>query len=246
MLADHDAVIISFDFFRHIWYNDSLERTDQTMRQYDTIIFDLDGTLLNTLEDLADSTNEALMRNGLPTRSLEEVRRFVGNGVARLIHLAVPEDTSPELEAKCLEEFKAHYLTNMRNKTGPYPGILGLLEALGKQDLQLAVVSNKFDAAVKELCADYFGSLVPLAMGERPGLEKKPAPDLVFRALEELGANPSHAVYVGDSEVDLQTARNAHLPCLAVSWGFRDRAFLTAHGAGTIVDTPEELLGLLL
>lgn len=216
------------------------------MRPYDTIIFDLDGTLLNTLEDLADSTNAALTRNGLPTRSLEEVRRFVGNGVARLIHLAVPEDTSQALEAKCFAEFKAHYLTNMRHKTAPYPGIFGLLEALGQQNLQLAVVSNKFDPAVKELCADYFGALIPLAMGDRPGLEKKPAPDLVLLALEKLGANPSRAVYVGDSEVDLQTARNAHLPCLAVSWGFRDRAFLAAQGAKTIVDTPEELLGLLL
>lgn len=216
------------------------------MRRFDTVIFDLDGTLLDTLEDLADSTNYALRENGFPTRSLAEVRQFVGNGVARLIHLALPARVSPELEAKCLETFKGHYRLHMRDKTGPYPGVPALLERLQADGFRMAVVSNKLDDAVKTLCDHSFGPLVPLALGERPGLRKKPAPDLVLQALRELKAEPARAVYVGDSEVDLQTAHNAHLPCLSVSWGFRDRAFLQEQGAESVVDTPEELLRLLL
>ena len=134
----------------------------------------------------------------------------------------------------------------MQDKTGPYPGIPALLERLRADGFRLAVVSNKFDDAVKTLCSHSFGPLVPLALGERPGLRKKPAPDLVLQALRELKAEPARAVYVGDSEVDLQTARNAHLPCLSVAWGFRDRVFLQKQGAGSVADTPEELLRLLL
>ena len=170
----------------------------------------------------------------------------MGNGVARLIHLALPARVSPELEAKCLETFKGHYRLHMRDKTGPYPGVPALLERLQADGFRMAVVSNKLDDAVKKLCDHSFGPLVPLALGERPGLRKKPAPDLVLQALRELKAEPTRAVYVGDSEVDLQTAHNAHLPCLSVSWGFRGRAFLQEQGAESIVDTPEELLRLLL
>ena len=169
------------------------------MRRFDTVIFDLDGTLLDTLEDLADSTNYALRENGFPTRSLAEVRQFVGNGVARLIHLALPARVSPELEAKCLETFKGHYRLHMRDKTGPYPGVPALLERLQADGFRMAVVSNKLDDAVKTLCDHSFGPLVPLALGERPGLRKKPAPDLVLQALRELKAEPTRAVYVGDS-----------------------------------------------
>lgn len=216
------------------------------MPAYQTVVFDLDGTLLNTLEDLSDSANYALAACGCPARTLEEIRTFVGNGVGKLIHRALPEGSGPELEAKCLACFRAHYLKNMENKTAPYPGVLPMLDRLSAAGLGLAVVSNKFDGAVKELCAGYFGSRIPVAIGESPLVARKPAPDGVRRALEELGRSPASAVYVGDSEVDLMTARNAGLPCIAVSWGFRPRALLLEHGADTIADTPEELADLLL
>jgi len=213
---------------------------------YRTAVFDLDGTLLDTLDDLADSVNFALALNGMPQRSREEVRRFVGNGVARLIHLAVPEGTDAAQEAKCLAEFQAHYLKNMEHKTAPYPGVLELLEALADAGVARAVVSNKFDGAVKGLCRGYFGARIPVAIGESQQVARKPAPDTVFRALAELGADPAGAVYIGDSDVDIQTARNAGLPCISVSWGFRSRDFLTEHGAEPIVDTIAELQALLM
>lgn len=215
------------------------------MAAYNTVIFDLDGTLLNTLEDLADSTNYALAVSGFPPRSLEEIRTFVGNGVGRLIHLAIPQGTPPEAEAKCLSDFRAHYLLNMENKTAPYPGILALLDRLRAAGFRLAVVSNKFDGAVKGLCAAYFGARIPVAIGESPTVARKPAPDAVLRALEELDSTAGQAVYVGDSDVDLLTARNAGLPCISVSWGFRSREFLLRAGAERLADTPEDLAALL-
>lgn len=216
------------------------------MYPYQTVIFDLDGTLLDTLRDLADSTNYALSVHRMPARTLEEVRTFVGNGVGRLIHLAVPEGTPEDEEARCLADFRAHYLLNMENRTAPYPGVLELLEHLQAAGIRTAVVSNKFDGAVKGLCQNYFGSRIPVAIGESQGVARKPAPDTVFRALAELGAGADRAVYVGDSDVDIATARNAGLPCISVSWGFRDADFLTAHGARRIVDSPAELEALLL
>lgn len=215
------------------------------MAAYNTVIFDLDGTLLNTLEDLADSTNYALAVSGFSPRSLEDIRTFVGNGVGRLIHLAVPHGTPPEAEAKCLSDFRAHYLLNMENKTAPYPGILALLDRLRAAGFRLAVVSNKFDGAVKGLCAAYFGARIPVAIGESPTVARKPAPDAVLRALEELGSTVGQAVYVGDSDVDLLTSRNAGLPCISVAWGFQSREFLLRAGAERLADTPEELAALL-
>lgn len=209
------------------------------------VIFDLDGTLLNTLDDLADSTNYALARHGFPARTREEVRQFVGNGVAMLLHRAVPAGTGPEEEVACLDTFRRYYLTHMRCKTAPYPGIPELLERLNRAGCAVAVVSNKFDAAVKALCADYFGARVPVAIGESEGVRKKPAPDTVYRALEELGIPAARAVYVGDSEVDLETARNAGMDCISVSWGFRETAFLLACGARTVAANPEALERLL-
>ncbi len=215
------------------------------MIPYHTVIFDLDGTLLDTLQDLADSTNYALGLNGLPARTTEEIRRFVGNGVGRLIRRAVPEGTPEEVESRCLADFRAHYLLNMEHLTAPYPGVLDLLDALTARGIRIAVVSNKFDSAVKGLCQTYFGSRIPVAIGESQGIARKPAPDTVFRALEELGNSSGQAVYVGDSDVDIQTARNAGLPCLSVSWGFRDAAFLSSRGAQRIVDSPAALCALL-
>ena len=215
------------------------------MYPYQTVIFDLDGTLLDTLQDLADSTNYALSVHRMPARTLEEVRTFVGNGVGRLIHLAVPEGTPAVEEAACLADFRAHYLLNMENKTAPYPGVPALLEHLQAAGIRTAVVSNKFDGAVKGLCQNYFGDRLPVAIGESQGVARKPAPDTVFRALAELEAEPAGAVYVGDSDVDIATAQNAGLPCISVSWGFRDEDFLLAHGATEIVADPDGLYAAL-
>ena len=213
--------------------------------RYHTAVFDLDCTLLDTLQDLADSTNYALSVNGLPGRTLDEVRRFVGNGVGRLMARAVPEGTPEALAAKCLSDFRAHYFLNMENKTAPYPGIVEMLDRLGRAGFHLAVVSNKFDSAVKGLCQAYFGDLIPVAIGESQGVERKPAPDTVFKALKDLGVPAEGAVYIGDSDVDIATARNAGLPCISVSWGFRDEAFLLAHGATEIVSSPDGLYAAL-
>ena len=215
------------------------------MYPYQTVIFDLDGTLLDTLQDLADSTNYALSVHRMPARTLEEVRTFVGNGVGRLIHLAVPEGTPAEEEAACLADFRAHYLLNMENKTAPYPGVPALLEHLQAAGIRTAVVSNKFDGAVKGLCQNYFGDRLPVAIGESQGVAHKPATDTVFKALQELGVPAEGAVYIGDSDVDIATARNAGLPCISVSWGFRDRDFLLSHGATEIVSNPQELYAAL-
>ena len=213
---------------------------------YHTAIFDLDGTLLDTLQDLADSANYALALHHLPARTVEEVRQFVGNGVGLLIRRAVPAGTAEELERQVLRDFRAHYLVNMENKTAPYPGIPELLDALGAAGVPTAVVTNKFDGAVKGLCQNYFGDRIGAAIGVSQGVARKPAPDTVFRALAELGMPREGAVYVGDSDVDIETAKNAGLPCISVSWGFRSRSFLTEHGARTIADTVEELKELLL
>ncbi len=210
--------------------------------RYEAVIFDLDGTLLNTLDDLAASTNRALAHFDLPQRSLEEVRQFVGNGVEKLIRRAVPAGTDEALVLDCLDWFKKDYMLHMQDRTAPYPGIPELLKRLRDNGCKVGVVSNKFDGAVKELCREHFGGLLPVAIGERPGTQKKPARDLVDLCIAELGVHPDRCVYVGDSDVDIQTAANAGLPCLSVSWGFRSRDFLMAHGASVIVDTPEELL----
>lgn len=205
-----------------------------------TVIFDLDGTLLNTLEDLKDSTNYALVQFGFPQRSLEEVRHFVGNGVQKLIERAVPAICDKETCKKCLAVFKEHYSQNMYNHTVPYVGILDVLKKLQQNEIKIGVVSNKFDFAVKELCKKYFTDLVDVAIGQADDVPKKPAPDGVFKAMKELRAEKSLTVYIGDSEVDVQTAKNSELPCVGVTWGFRDEKDLD--GANVIVNSPEELI----
>ena len=216
------------------------------MLLYDSVLFDLDGTLLDTLQDLAESTNYALVSSGFPARSLEEIRAFVGNGVARLIHLAVPDGTSEFCEERCLALFRHYYLDHMSCKTEPYPGIRELLTALQQSGCRIGVVSNKFDGAVKGLCRQYFGDILSVAIGEQAGIRKKPAPDLVECCLQCLDADPGRTVYVGDSDVDIQTAKNAGLPCISVSWGFRSRDFLIEHGASVVIPSPLELPKLLV
>ncbi len=211
----------------------------------DTVIFDLDGTLLNTLEDLADSTNYAMRAFGLKERSINEVRNFVGNGVDVLIERAVEGAISKEQELECLDVFKQHYSKNMDNKTKPYDGIMDVIKELLKRGYHIAIVSNKFDAAVKGLNVDYFEGLFPVAIGASDTVAKKPAPDSVIKALQELHSDKERAVYVGDSDVDIMTARNSGLPCISVTWGFRDEELQRSMGTDYIIHKPEELLDVL-
>lgn len=207
------------------------------------VIFDLDGTLLNTLDDLADSTNYALSKFGYPTRTIEEVRQFVGNGVAKLIERAIPEGKNNSNFEKCLSIFKDNYAQNMYNKTAPYNGIIEMLSNLKSKGIKIAVVSNKFDLAVKELCKKYFEGFIDFAAGENEaqGIKKKPAPDTVFSVLNEFNFAPEDAVYVGDSDVDIMTAKNSKMPCISVTWGFRDKKFLLENGATILINAPSEI-----
>ena len=215
------------------------------MKHYTTVIFDLDGTLLDTLEDLTDSVNYALTDAGYPGHTIEEVRMMVGNGVRTLLERAVPAGISTEAFEAVFAAFKEHYDQHCNDHTHPYDGIPELLHTLKAQGFRLAIVSNKVDSAVKTLRALYFNETIPVAIGEKEGICRKPAPDTVVTALQELGASASDAVYVGDSDVDIQTAANAGMDCISVSWGFRDTAFLKAHGASLIIDHPQELPALL-
>lgn len=211
------------------------------MRNYETVIFDLDGTLLDTLEDLTDAVNEALRSMQMPERTIEEVRSFVGNGVRRLMELSVPDGfDNPKFE-ETFEKFKAYYKEHCNDKTKAYKGVVALLRELKEKGYALAIVSNKLDSAVKELSEIYFEGIVQVAIGEREGVAKKPAPDTVYAALAELGMPRESAVYVGDSDVDVMTAKNAGLPCISVLWGFRDREFLEQHGATQFAETPEDV-----
>lgn len=206
-----------------------------------TIIFDLDGTLLNTLTDLTNSLNYALEQYQLPTYSEDQVRQMVGNGVTVLMERAIPGGHSFKHFEDCLNTFKEHYEIHKKDATQPFPGILEFLKTANASGYQLAVVSNKFDLAVKELCQDYFSPYIQVAIGESALAAPKPAPDTVFRAMEEFHAVPNQCIYVGDSDVDIATAQNAGIPCLSVSWGFRSKEFLTLHGASMIVDSVEDM-----
>lgn len=212
--------------------------------RYQTYVFDLDGTLLDTLGDLAASTNYALRTHGMPEHSLDDVRRFVGNGVRVLMERAVPQGAeNPQFEA-AFQTFRTHYMQHSLDTTKPYDGILETLEALKAEGCRLAVVSNKMMAATQELCRHFFRDTIEVAIGEHEaqGIRKKPAPDTVNEAFRQLGVGKERAVYVGDSDVDILTARNSGLPCVSVLWGFRDRDFLIQHGAETFISAPSELL----
>ena len=213
--------------------------------KYKAIIFDLDGTLTDTLEDLFLSTNYALRYCGLPERRIDEIRHFVGNGVRKLIERAVPEGTERVLLERCFETFRAHYVIHCGDHTCLYPGIASLLTALHAKGYLMAVVSNKIQLSVTELARTFFQGVIDVAVGEQPGLPRKPAPDMVQAALAGLGVTASEAIYVGDSEVDLLTAANAGLPCISVLWGFRSRDFLLAHGATVLAESPKDILELV-
>ncbi|MDY4855703.1 MAG: HAD-IA family hydrolase [Candidatus Ventricola sp.] len=205
------------------------------------VIWDLDGTLLNTLDDLAASVNAALAMNGMPLRSTEEVRAFVGNGIRNLMIRAVPGGEANPAFDKALEDFIRHYGAHSRDRTRPYDGILEMLDRLSAAGVKHAIVSNKIDFAVKALSRAYFGERMCAAIGDDPSRARKPAPDSVFAAMREMGVTAQETVYVGDSDVDVLTARNAGVPCVAVLWGFRDEACLRAAGAERLARTPDEL-----
>lgn len=212
---------------------------------YRAVIFDLDGTLLNTLEDLKDGVNYAMAAHGFPKRSLEEVRVFVGNGIAKLIERAVPEGTEETVQADVLREFRSYYTAHCRIKTSPYGGILELLKYLKEHGISMAIVSNKNDAAVKELAKYYFADYIEIAIGEREGIQKKPAPDSVFEAMKLLRAEKGQTVYVGDSDVDRATAANAGLDCISVTWGFRDEETLCNLKPEYLIHKPEEMVPII-
>lgn len=211
------------------------------MMRYDTYIFDLDGTLLNTINDLAASCNYALRSCGMPERTVDEVRRFVGNGVRLLMVRAIPGgDSNPRFD-EAYAIFRQHYLHHSLDTTKPYDGIEELIAELNAAGKHVAVVSNKFYAATQALVRHFFGDTIKVAIGEREDIRKKPAPDTVLEALRQLDMPAATAVYIGDSDVDIDTARNCGMPCISVLWGFRDRQFLIDHGATTLVSEPREI-----
>lgn len=207
-----------------------------------TVVFDMDGTVLNTLEDLTVSVNYALAKYHLPERDPMEYRAFFGNGIRYAIQCAAPDGIPEELLDKLVSVYRDHYNAHCLDHTRPYDGILDLMKNLKNQDIRMAIVSNKIDSAVKELTHRFFSEYVDVAIGERKGIRRKPAPDTVLTALDILGSKKEDSVYVGDSEVDIQTAQNAGIPCLSVLWGFRDRDLLIKNGATTLVRKPEEIL----
>lgn len=209
--------------------------------KYTTVVFDLDGTLLNTLDDLTGSVNFALKENGLPPRTIDEVRRFIGNGVRVLIKRSVPAGTTDEKYEATFKTFEAHYKKNSRNLTAPYEGVIKMLNDLKEMGYKLAIVSNKIDFAVKDLRDEFFRDIIEVAIGDSPDTNNKPEPDMVFKALKMLGESVDNAVYVGDTDVDMETAKNSGMDCITVSWGYRSRDELLGYGAKMIADVPEDI-----
>lgn len=212
---------------------------------YKAVIFDLDGTLLNTLDDLAASVNFALKTCGYPERTIEEVRAFIGNGVIKLMQRATPDGISQEEFDRCFGSFRTHYLKHMFDTTKPYDGILPLLDTLKAAGIKTAVVSNKLHSGVVGLCKDFFGDRLTCAFGVLDESERKPAPANVFKAIKEMQVEAADCVYVGDSEVDVQTANNAGLDCIAVTWGYRDPDVLKMNSPKYMIEKPEEILPIV-
>lgn len=212
--------------------------------RYKTLIFDLDGTLLDTLQDLASATNYTLGKQGFPLRSVDEVRMFVGNGIRKLIERAVPQGTSEEVQEQVFDDFNAYYKEHCADTTCAYPGVLELLRAARRLGCQTAIVSNKADYGVQELAKQYFPGLLDAACGEQAGIARKPAPDMLLAVMAKLGADKESTVYIGDSDTDLMTAANTGVPCIAACWGFRGREFLLEHGATILAERVEDVLPL--
>ena len=209
---------------------------------YNTYIFDLDGTLLDTLQDLANAVNHAMREMNYPERTVDEVRRFIGNGIRMLIKRAAPQDISVEDYEKTLAIFTAYYLDHIADFTKPYDGIAEVIETLKSKGCKVAVVSNKADEAAKKVVKDYFGDIFDMVVGKMDRFPSKPEPDSVLYVIETLGADKDKCIYSGDSEVDVQTAHNAGLPCVGVTWGNRDVSELIAAGAEYIAEKPNEII----
>lgn len=215
------------------------------MASITTVVFDLDGTLLDTLQDLSDSVNFALASFGLPIRNVSEIRSFLGNGIRFLMEKSVPCGLDGKKFEEVFDCFRRHYVEHCLDKTKPYDGVLELMKRLKEEGFKMAIVSNKLHPAVQELSERFFKDYVASAVGESATVRRKPNPDAVLKALADLGSTKEEAVYVGDSEVDMQTARNAGLPCVSVLWGFRDEDFLKRQGATTCISEPLQLLDVL-
>lgn len=217
------------------------------MNKKDTVVFDLDGTLLDTLEDLKNSVNYAITHYGYPEHTLEDIRKYVGNGILLLMQRAIPGGKDAPHFDEAFALFKEHYGQHCNDTTKPYNGIMELIHTLKEKNVKIAIVSNKADFAVKELNEIYFKDLIPVAIGEKEseGIRKKPAPDTVMEALKELGSTVENSVYIGDSEVDIETARNSSMDEILCDWGFRGEEFLKQHGAKIIIKKPEEILPLI-
>lgn len=211
----------------------------------ETLIFDLDGTLINSLEGLKDGFNYAIGEFGYPPRTADEVRSFVGNGISEALRLCLPEQVSEKKFKEIVNVFKIYYGQNAKKTVKIYDGIPELLKGLKERNYKTAVVSNKYDDAVRDLCKTYFDDLLDFAVGEGYGIERKPDPNGVFKAIEELSSSPEKSVYIGDSEVDVLTAKNAGIPCISVLWGFRTKDFLLKNGAAIFAETPQELQNII-
>lgn len=213
--------------------------------KYDTIIFDLDGTLLDTLDDLTDSINRMLGQKGYPLRTRDEIREYIGNGAKALVKKALPEGV-PDSEVKeCLKIYRGIYLENMYEKTRPYDGVDETLKKLKSLGISIGVVSNKPDEATVRMCRHYFGDTLDAVVGDSPERKKKPAPDNIYEAISRLGTDSGKILFVGDSDVDMETAHNAGLDCAGVAWGYRPRELLREHGADYIIETASELIALI-
>lgn len=213
--------------------------------KYTTIVFDCDGTLLDTLTDLRNAVNYVLRAHDLPERSVPEVKAALGNGVAHLMRQSLPDSISEAEFNTYLDEFKAYYGEHLQDYTAPYPGMLDVLDTLRAKGYKLAIVSNKIQEGITPLNKEYFGDRLPVAIGERPGLQRKPAPDMVLQALKELGSTQSESIYIGDSEVDVATAKNSGLLCIGVTWGFRDEQLHKDLGVKYIARKAEDIVTII-
>ncbi len=215
------------------------------VRKYDTVLFDLDGTLIDSLGDMTDSVNYVMEKFSYPTHTEDEVRSYIGDGIRRLIERALPAGTAQDIVEKALKEYRSYYNGHCMVRTRPYEGIQELLAQLKAEGIRTAVVSNKNDEAASQICAHYFPGTVDVVIGQRDGVPKKPDPAMVRAALEQLGTGDGRAVYVGDSEVDILTAQNSRMDCITCLWGFRDPEFLVKNGAKAVVSSAAELLEML-
>lgn len=213
---------------------------------YSLAIFDLDGTLLDTLGDLHSAVNFALRKFRFPERTIDEVRSFIGNGVVKLMERSTPENTDEETQLRCLDAFRKYYLQHMSDTTAPYEGVTELLKCLIAKDIKIAVVSNKLHPAVEDLCESYFPGLIDKAIGVSVEEERKPSPINVIKTMELFEADEDNCIYIGDSEVDVQTAHNAGIRCIGVTWGFRGKECLMAHGCEFIADSTDQVKEIIL